>query len=153
MQHREQACDHRHADAAVDGDAAVTPIPGTPLPTQQLPRETAENIWDANELLQRVRGKRERAIVLIDMFLRDVPQYLDSLNAIKQQGDLHALAETAHTIKGVAANLSAAELMQCTSTIEQKAKDNNPDAITLLDLLPAHFERLEVQLQSFKNTN
>ena len=139
-------------DPAASESTAVAPLPSSPMPTQPL-TTAAENIWDANELLQRVRGKRERAIVLIDMFLRDVPQYLDSLNAIKQQGDLHALAETAHTIKGVAANLSAAELMQCTSTIEQKAKDNNPDAITLLDLLPAHFERLEVQLQSFKNTN
>ncbi|GAB1262111.1 response regulator [Aurantivibrio plasticivorans] len=99
-----------------------------------LPKETALMTWNRSSALKRVKGKDNRLQMLVKMFLDDMPQRVVQLNESIKQRDFDAVKMTAHTIKGVAGNLSAEQLASIASDIEQLG--NQKDSTDLDALWP-----------------
>ncbi len=79
-------------------------------------------LWDRDAALKRVRGKEERLLRLLDIFLEDMPKRVVGMQNALDDSEFSQLADTAHAIKGVAANIGAIVLMQDASDIEKIAK-------------------------------
>ncbi len=71
-----------------------------------------------------VNGARE----ILDAFSRSTEELLALLSAQMNNGDLELAANTAHAIKGMAANVGAACLSSTASDLEIACKDENADA-------------------------
>ncbi|WP_197482661.1 Hpt domain-containing protein, partial [Oleiphilus sp. HI0128] len=97
-------------------------------------------IWDESDVLRRVMGKSKILKVMIASFLSDMPQYVDTLQSDIDKGDLEAAGNSAHALKGVAANLSALALAEAAKKIEIACKDGQP----IENILPMHQEFMDV---------
>lgn len=88
--------------------------------------------WHQEQALARVRGKPERLIELIRLFVRDTPERLDALDAAvaaQDRSEVHALA---HLMKGVAGNLSALALADIAGQLQSTADTAGLDHLLLL---------------------
>jgi HPt (histidine-containing phosphotransfer) domain-containing protein len=72
---------------------------------------------------------------LITLFLRDSATRLTRIREVIAVGDLPAIAEIAHQLKGSAGVLAATRFHDAASDLEQAARHRHPDAATLADLL------------------
>jgi len=66
-----------------------------------------------------VRGKEERLVYLVELFVSDMPKRMDELREALHKQDLQAVMETAHAVKGISANLGALKLTETAADIEQ----------------------------------
>lgn len=89
-------------------------------------------IWDQESLVNRMRGKTDRVVKLVNLFLGDMPERMDALNQEVAASELEALGATAHTVKGVAGNLSILRLQQAAADIEMAAKNEQADSLSQL---------------------
>ena len=109
-----------------------------------------DDIWDRDKILARVKNKPERLKVLIDLFLKDMPARVDSLNHVLLEGDLKEASSVAHAIKGVAANLAANELRAISETIEMECKNNHSvDGQSLLSQFNDAYERFKLLAEDY----
>ena len=80
--------------------------------------------------LQRLRGNQTLFLSLLDEFLRDFSsvahQIRDTLKG-HRQNDLSSAANLAHTVKGLAGNVSAETLFEAAAALEKGIKDNQRD--------------------------
>ncbi len=81
--------------------------------------------WDKKAALKRFNGKAKRLLPLIELFLEDMPQRVAELKqAIAEQKQDEARI-AAHTIKGVAANLSGLSLQKLGAEMEADARQSD----------------------------
>lgn len=59
---------------------------------------------------------------IVDALVEDLPVYLESLQAALFQGDIKAIADVAHTIKGSTGNIGALRLVEYSRTLEEQAR-------------------------------
>ena len=86
------------------------------------------NLIDVNDAMSRLGGNKKLYVMLLKKF--DGKTMLDDLiNKIKK-GDSEAAAAQAHTIKGLAANLSLKDLKSRAEDIELKIKGGEKDIDT-----------------------
>jgi len=76
--------------------------------------------WD--EALERLGGDRDFLIELLSDFTAMLPESLDKIDQALEQKQAKILAEAAHTLKGVARNLSLIKLGEVSQKIEEAAK-------------------------------
>ncbi|MEE2729807.1 MAG: response regulator [Pseudomonadota bacterium] len=96
------------------------------------PTEAGEDsVWVEAEALKRVRNKPERLDTLISMFRDSGPQLIAEIRHHLGAGDAKDALHPAHTLKGVAGNLSAYRLMHAAEKLERLLRDNELD-----DLMP-----------------
>lgn len=115
------------------------------------PPEGAKNIsppsslFDRDLALQNLDGDEELLAELIALFLAEAPKRLATLEEAQRRGDLVALKEAAHALKGMAAQIGAVSLKDQAASLEQAAKQGIGDpggehtqrlAQTLRELLP-----------------
>ena len=81
----------------------------------------ADQIFDEQEMLERLGGNQGLLQEIICMACDDLPVRLTQLQQAVASGDRAALKQTAHTMKGVAANLSACRLQQRADQLEGQA--------------------------------
>ncbi|MFT5082126.1 MAG: signal transduction histidine kinase/CheY-like chemotaxis protein [Lentisphaeria bacterium] len=81
--------------------------------------------WAKQDLYTRVREKKERAAMLIGMFLQDMPARLTKIERSIVEKLSQETAELAHEIKGVAANLGAYRLQSLAGRAEDLAKEKH----------------------------
>lgn len=107
-------------------------------------------LFDRNLALQNLDGDEELLAELIALFLEEAPKRLAALEEAQRRGDLTALKEAAHTLKGMAAQIGAVRLKEQAAGLEQIAKQGTGDpsgehtqrlAQTLHELLPLLKER------------
>ena len=79
-------------------------------------------VWDKDAALNRMGGKVTRLLPLIELFLDDIPARLNELQAAIDEQNIEEIRRAAHTIKGVAANLSGLHLQQLAAQLELAAK-------------------------------
>ncbi len=91
-----------------------------------------DKIWDEEDFLQRVRGKTERALKLMDSFEKSVPHDTESLKQAIEQHDDNRVVELSHKIKGIAGNLSAIQLAKNMSAIEDACDTHNIEKLSTL---------------------
>ena len=87
---------------------------------------------DFDDALARVRGNKRVYKTLLSVFLKDdhVPTLADQI----QSGDQESAARTAHTLKGVAANLSLTALYNAALSIEMTLKNRQAADDGLIEL-------------------
>lgn len=111
-------------------------------------------IWDQAALLGRMRGKPERVVKLVSLFLGDMPERIQALNQEASGEELESLTATAHTVKGVAANLSVMRLQEVASELESAAKQQQTDQLSaLLAAVNDVYAESEAELKAFIASN
>lgn len=112
--------------------------------------------WDEASLLNRMGGDVDLLISLIKLFSTDMPLQIAELKNAFERNDLDAARRAAHTIKGVAANLSALKLqslaMQLESSIklflkEPLAEEKEPLVRNLSALIKANKQVIQILTQ------
>jgi HPt (histidine-containing phosphotransfer) domain-containing protein len=79
-------------------------------------------------LLERLEGDRELLAELIQLFVECAPQTLEAMRNALRRGDMPAVAQAAHSLKGSAGSLSAQVTADMASRLEQDARNRNIDA-------------------------
>ena len=107
--------------------------------------------WDQSALFKRVKGKTKRIVALIELFLEDMPSRMDELQRAYDALDIEMVRKTAHTIKGVAANISGMKLQTAAAELEAMAKqdqlDSNGNSIKNISIA---YELLKQRLQQYE---
>ncbi|MGH1372672.1 MAG: response regulator [Cellvibrionaceae bacterium] len=97
-------------------------------------------LWDKAGAMKRVRGKEERLIYLVELFVKDMPGRVETLQSALTGGDLNIVVEQAHAIKGISANLGALKLTDIAGELEQMGRSSDASASGVLsDSLQLHF--------------
>lgn len=96
---------------------------------QSTPEQALEesDIWDKAGAMKRVRGKEERLIYLVELFVKDMPNRFESLKVALDEANLGVVVDQAHAIKGISANLGALKLTEVAGEVEQlgRAEDTS----------------------------
>jgi len=105
---------------------------------------TAVNtIWDRQQALKRVVGNEELLNQLINMFRSEQPLRLAEMTRMYNGGDINALREAAHNLKGVAGNLGLIAIQKVADRLDQTIRSGATDHCdTLLDELHEETSRL-----------
>ena len=88
-----------------------------------------EILWDKEDVLKRMRGKDKILVILIQSFQREMYQYIDSIEEHLENNDYPSAAQSAHGVKGVAANLSAIQLRELVARIERSCLDEEVEGL------------------------
>ncbi len=115
-----------------------------------------EPIWDREDLLKRLANNEKLIGKLLTMYLADNNARLIQLrSAFEAASGDSELANMAHTLKGVSANLSATALNQCCVELELAVKAKESDSIQtlLLAVEDAHRELTVVFTSYLENQN
>ena len=91
-------------------------------------------VWDKDAVLKRIRNNEQLLISLTKVFYKENPAQLDELQQAIDQEDYDKVSHVVHTLKGVAANLSALKLQSILVRIEGMARENNLGSIK--ELIP-----------------
>ena len=82
---------------------------GQPIQLEPMSAETV--VLDLDAALKRLGGDRNILVELAKMFAEDSPGLLDAIEQGIQQGRCSEAGRAAHSLRGLAANFSAARLM------------------------------------------
>ena len=97
--------------------------------TKQKPPVQVENensiIWDEAEVLERIGGKKDFLIVLINNFLQDRYTKLEEIKQAFKEDNFRYIRELAHSVKGVAGQLAGKQMMSVSAQLEEAAKTKN----------------------------
>lgn len=96
---------------------------------------------DLPSLLRRCWGDTKFCVQVLGKYSHRSAEQLRTLEECVSTGDTAAVASTAHSIKGLAANLSAAELLEAADALERLASDGN------LAAMPAALLEVREQVQ------
>ncbi len=94
--------------------------------------QTQKPIWDQTAALKRINNKPERLIKLASLYIKDMPARLEELADFISNEDFKKALHIAHTIKGVAGNLSALALQDLADQTEKAAKSENKELLVEL---------------------
>jgi two-component system, sensor histidine kinase and response regulator len=155
-----------HSTNSPDPAPAVSPAvaPSTAAPANTtpaaLPPESSkaatdpQSPIDAQSLLRRCRGKAPLAERLLTQFEQQLSDQTRALRESLDKGDCAALARLAHSVKGAAANMSAARVSDAASELERLGLASEVDAVAdsldqlnerirqCLEFLPAALEQV-----------
>jgi HPt (histidine-containing phosphotransfer) domain-containing protein len=121
-----------------------TKASGGTLMTQQRDH-SSHGAVNLNELLTRVENDHELLRELVDIFKKDLPDLLQSLQKSVAREDMKNVEATSHALKGMLAGLSVTQAAATASRIERMGREGRMSGITdaltfleseLADLLP-----------------
>jgi CheY-like chemotaxis protein/HPt (histidine-containing phosphotransfer) domain-containing protein len=101
--------------------------------------------WDEASALKRLDDDIDLLVEMIDLFLDEAPVQLAGLTTALSRADLHALADAAHAIKGMAGHFCAEKLIGLAVNLELAARNNTGGDIQLMasDLSQATMDLIE----------
>ena len=106
-------------------------------------------VFDKQELLDRVEGDEEFAGEIVDVFLQHAPEMVAKLERDIEQGDVRTISRSAHELKGAASNIAAGTLTACARRVQEAADAEDLPAVRdTFDELRTSMEALRRQLQS-----
>jgi two-component system, sensor histidine kinase and response regulator len=125
--------------------------------TLQSLKETDEEnllVWDKEDALKRILGNEELLKTLSEVFLYEAPERLLEFQKALKNGDCEQIRQLAHSLKGVAANLSGQILQKQATKMEVAAKASDmqkveaimPQLIEAIDQLKLSFEQYNTEL-------
>lgn len=88
--------------------------------------------FDAEELGRWYDNDLEAIHELVGLVQRDLPRYVQTLEAAADTGDLTGVARAAHTIKGAVGNVCALRLCGVTEAVEQAARQGDTARVAAL---------------------
>ncbi|MGZ5029607.1 MAG: response regulator [Methylobacter sp.] len=96
-------------------------------------KDTEESAcWDETLALKRLDGDHDLLSEMIDLFLEETPKQLAELEAALSRSDLVALADAAHTIKGMAGHFCAENIISLAVSLERSARTASAGRQSLL---------------------
>jgi len=114
-------------------------------------RKKSLAVWDQPSALKRVRNRQDRLLKLVSLFLEDVPPRLLDLRQAIDEADFEAVSVIAHTIKGVALNLSAEQLADCAVQLQSSTDSKDVDKLKSQHTdIEAAFTALTSKLREFE---
>ena len=123
------------------GKNTVTPL-NNKSPSNEIEKteysatDESKLIWDHDSALKRMRGRKDRLLKIIDLFIADMPDRIEVLKKAQLSNDKNEIQLIAHTIKGVAANLDGNILLLTANELETFIKQNdNYDSAQLSPLI------------------
>ena len=111
-------------------------------------------VIEIKDVLRRLQDDRELLVELVKIFLDDAPTGFKRAEQLIGQGNFSALLDTAHSLKGAAANIGAQKLSRSFCEIEEAAKQKEilrvreafENASSELAELKRYFPKLKEQL-------
>ncbi len=88
--------------------------------------------FNVKSALKRLGGNKIFFVKLLKEFARDYSDIPEKISTALQDQDIEAVQELAHSVKGLAGNLSAESLAKAAYAIEHAARNNNLGNITVL---------------------
>ncbi len=101
-------------------------------------------IFDWDDFLFRMGGKKGFCIDLIGIFQKQVTTKLDELSLHIGKGDFEQVGFVAHSLKGISLNVSAGSLGKRAEELELCARTANPSGVGAL------FQRLQKEFSDFQ---
>ena len=111
-------------------------------------------VWDREGLMKRAMGKESLFNSIVTLFMEDIPARVNSLLLAAESEDIEQIRQSAHTVKGVAANVGAEMLRAEAETIESAAKIFDINSIK--NAIPAFnlaYSELKACIEDFQTTN
>jgi len=131
----------------VEADQLFTTIEGlAALVTSAEQGEESNELFDREELLERVDNDMELLRHLFELFTRDYPTLLDEMQQAVDAGQAEDLQRAAHTLKGMLGNLSAHDIAKRALALENMGGEETLDGAG--DIL----ERLEGEVACLGGT-
>ena len=110
---------------------------------------TIEKYLDTADFSRRVEGDTELIIELYQLFLEDSKKLIANIAENVERNDAGALRNSAHTLKGSSASVSALVMQDISSKIEKMASANDlSNAKSAIDKLFHCYEMTKVEIQS-----
>jgi CheY-like chemotaxis protein len=100
--------------------------PAEIIPDLGIEDSTPVIVWDATAALDNLDGDSALLDEMIALFLIEVPKLVIELTRVQAEGNLPALANVAHTIKGTVAQFFAEPAKACALLLEQAARSGQP---------------------------
>lgn len=126
------------------------------MDTRKVPQcslKTEQGI-DLSAALQRLRGDHRLLLTLIDYYLDDYPPVVAEVHRAAERENAEELAMAAHSLKGLAANFDAQEVIETIAAIEKKAKAGElGSAKQLLPRLDTALSRLTADLRGYRDAH
>jgi CheY-like chemotaxis protein len=85
----------------------------------------ADQVFDKEHLLERLMGDKDILPSIIEQFINDLPERIETLKKALHQGDALIVQIQAHSIKSAAGNIGANALQGILLQIKTAAKDKN----------------------------
>jgi PAS domain S-box-containing protein len=108
---------------------------------QDRPAQKAIPVFDQEGLLDRAMGDGGFMRRIVENFLKEMPNLLDTLEKELVSGDLQQATKRAHAIRGAAANAGAAALQEVAAEMDELGRASNLAAMT------EHMPNLRKQFQ------
>ena len=97
-----------------------------PAPELQIGEKHAG--WDRREALARVEGDEALLLELVQVFLEEVPEQLNSIQQGLAAADFEVIERAAHTLKGELVYLGLSEIAEKASALEHQGREGNLEA-------------------------
>src|SRR5690606_4506570 len=110
-----------------DDQQATTQDADEALPSPRKAARSETLPLDYDSFVERCMGDVEFASQLLEEFREQIPSELVKLDEVLESGDDDQLVHIAHTLKGLAANISAEPLRSAAQDLEQAARQQNRD--------------------------
>jgi CheY-like chemotaxis protein len=110
----------------------------------------AKDIFDADDLLNRLMADKDSCRPIVAGFLADISTYVLALKNFLRSGDALSVQHQAHTIKGAAANVSCYRLKKAAHELEKAGKSGNLEKAAAL--LPGLEEQIALIREVMKQT-
>jgi len=116
------------------------------LPQQNTdPILTPPQYFDQKDLLIRLDNDQEFLRMILDESLKELPRQLDEMRNLCKGDDTESIRKLAHTMKGMAVNISTTPLRDIAYKIETAAKEVKLDAIRELFIELEHIVSLTIK--------
>ena len=144
----------RWTDAGA-GAIEVLPQPRAAAPEPPAgsgPAPRSDDLFDSEDVVERLMGDEHQARQIVRGFLADVPGQLAALAEAVRQADAKTVRFRAHSIKGAAANVGGRRLRETAFRLEQMGGSGDLTAATaVLPQLEADFESAKAAMEEFCN--
>ena len=105
--------------------------------------DDGRRVFDLSALDRQTGGDRSLQIDVVRMFLEDCPSRVEAIRASVADGDAAGLRAAAHALKGAAAYLSAAFVVDAAAQLEQIGREDRlAEAVAALERLDAAVKQL-----------
>jgi len=109
-------------------------------------------VWDKAAAFNRVRDNEKLLNMLIDTFKEDMPERIAELNQAIKAGDFQQIHHIAHSIKGIAGNLSGLTLHHQSNQLELDAKAKKTNKLSYLESeVNSAYQELLAEFISYQN--
>jgi HPt (histidine-containing phosphotransfer) domain-containing protein len=124
-------------------------VPSTPEEEFEVSGDGQKTVdLELDGLIKSFENDRHLFGELVDIFINDYPQMLDTLRDTLKSSDAKTLARTAHSLKGMLRNFQAENAADTAYTLEQMGRNGTLDeADQIVDSLADQLEQVAQRLQ------